>query len=114
MKNAAGRLVLKHAHVIDPSLDIDRVADVALADGKIAAVGDVAPLPTDRTVDCTGSYVSPGWIDIHVHAYGRLGFADPDSIGIYQGVTSFVEAGGPGIGTFDEFLAMMDTQTRLY
>jgi len=111
---ADARLVLKNAHVIDPSLDVDALADVAIADGKIAAVGDVAPHPDDRTIDCSGSYLSPGWVDIHVHAYGRLGFADPDSIGIYQGVTSFVEAGGPGIGTFDEFLAMMDTQTRLY
>ena len=68
------------------------------------------------TLDLTGSYLTPGWIDIHVHVYGTLGFADPDSIGVCQGVTSYVEAGGPGIGTLDEFLALLEgrTKTTLY
>jgi len=115
MNPADATLILKNAHVIDPSQDLDRVADVAIADGKIAAVGTFPATAGAEVVDCSGQYVSPGWIDIHVHAYGRLGFADPDSIGIYQGVTSFIEAGGPGIGTFDEFLAMMTgLKTRLY
>ncbi len=108
--------VLKNAHVIDPSQDIDRVTTVTLEDGKILGVGDRPPLPGAEILDLAGAYVTPGWIDVHVHAYGTLGFADPDSIGIYQGVTTFVEAGGPGVGTFDEFVAMMDgrTQTDLY
>ena len=55
--------------------------------------------------------MSPGFVDIHIHAYGTLGFADPDSLGVWQGVTSFVEAGGPGINTFDEFLALMSDRT---
>ncbi len=58
-----------------------------------------------------GSYVTPGWVDIHVHAYGALGFSDPDSIGVYQGVTSVVDAGGTGILTLDEFVAMIRDQT---
>jgi dihydroorotase len=108
-------VILRGAHVIDPAQDIDRIADVIVADGKIAGIGDGGEHADATVVDCTGAYVTPGWIDIHVHAYGRLGFADPDSIGIAQGVTSFVEAGGPGIGTFDEFLALMTgLETRLY
>jgi dihydroorotase len=53
---------------------------------------------------------------MHVHAYGTLGFGDPDSIGIHQGVTSMVDAGGPGIGTLDEFEALFlgHTATSLY
>ena len=63
-------------------------------------------LPPDaRTIDVSGCYLTPGWVDIHVHVYGTLGFADPDSIGVCQGVTTYVEAGGPGIDTLDEFLA---------
>lgn len=114
MSNAA-TLLLKNAHVIDPAQNLDGIADVAIANGKIEAVGAFAAPPQAEVIDCAGQYLSPGWIDIHVHAYGRLGFADPDSIGIWQGVTSYVEAGGPGVGTFDEFLAMMtDLETRLY
>ena len=89
-------IVLKGAHVIDPSQGIDRIADVLVVDGKIGAVGDVAVPPGAEVIDLAGHYISPGWIDLHVHAYGTLGFANPDSIGVYQGVTSFVEAGGPG------------------
>ncbi|MCW5773348.1 MAG: amidohydrolase family protein [Rhodospirillaceae bacterium] len=110
---AGAPLVLKNAHVIDPALGRDGIADVVIEGGKISSVGEAGGPPPDgaEVVDLAGLYLSPGWIDIHVHAYGTLGFADPDSIGIYQGVTSFVEAGGPGIGTLDEFVALLGGQT---
>ena len=106
--------ILRGAHVIDRSQGIDRVVDVAIADGKIHSIGNVPQ--GGEVIDLSGRYLSPGWIDIHVHVYGTLGFADPDSIGVYQGVTSFVEAGGPGIDTLDEFAALTDGRmmTRLY
>jgi dihydroorotase len=108
-------LLLKNAHVIDPHLAIDRVADVVIEAGKIRSVGEAPTDPQTPSCDLTGCYLSPGWIDIHVHAYGTLGFSDPDSIGVYQGVTSFVEAGGPGIDTLDEFMAVMDKlETDIY
>lgn len=109
-------LVLKGAHVIDPAQGIDRVTDVTITDGKIKSVGD-GPVPAGaKLLDLSGQYVTPGWVDIHVHVYGCLGFADPDSIGICQGVTSYVEAGGPGIATLDECEAMLRGRmdTRYY
>lgn len=110
--------ILKGAHVIDKAQGIDRVLDVAIENGKIHSVGEPAEMrPAGaEVIDVSGCYLSPGWIDIHVHVYGTLGFADPDSIGVYQGVTSFVEAGGPGIDTLDEFAALTDGRmlTRLY
>ena len=114
MKSSTNPVLLKGAHVIDPGQGIDGVQDVALESGKIRPV---AGLPSDvETLDLAGSYLTPGWIDLHVHVYGTLGFADPDSIGVCQGVTSYVEAGGPGIGTLDEFLALLEgrTKTTLY
>jgi dihydroorotase len=98
--------ILKNAHVIDPAQGIDRVTDVAIAGGKIDAVGDGMARDGATTIDLAGHYLSPGWVDLHVHAYGTLGFVDPDSIGIRQGVTSFVDAGGPGIRTLDECVAL--------
>ena len=45
----------------------------------------------------------------------RSGSRYPDSIGVYHGVTAFVEAGGPGIDTLDEFVAIMGSlETDLY
>jgi dihydroorotase len=109
-------ILLENAHVIDPAHDRDGVMNVGLEDGKILFLGDGAVPAGAERIDLTGAYLSPGWIDAHVHAYGTLGFADPDSIGIYQGVTTFVEAGGPGVGTMDEFVATMSgrTATSLY
>jgi len=109
------RSILRGAHVIDPLQGIDRITDVVINDGKIETVGPTKDDATTPVMDFSGHYLSPGWVDLHVHTYGTLGFADPDSLGVYQGVTTFVEAGGPGIGTIDEFLAVMTgLETSLY
>src|SRR5438445_12982203 len=109
MRSSIKPVLLKGAHVIDPGQGIDGVQDVALENGKIRPV---AGLPLDvETLDLTGSYLTPGWIDIHVHVYGTLGFADPDSIGVCQGVTSYVEAGGPGSGTLGAWRAAPEGRT---
>ena len=71
--------------------------------------------PSTKIVDVSGHYLSAGWVDIHVHAYGTLGFANPDTVGVYQGVTSFVDAGGPGIGVLDQFMELLGhLETSLY
>ena len=104
MISATDSLVLKGGHVMDPEQGIDRVADVHLADGKIQFVGSRDIASDTKVVDVSGHYLSAGWVDIHVHAYGTLGFANPDTVGVYQGVTTFVDAGGPGIGVLDQFM----------
>jgi dihydroorotase len=115
MNSATDAFVLKGAHVIDSIQGIDRVADVHVADGKIAFVGSREATPGVKIVDVSGQYLSAGWVDIHVHAYGTLGFANPDSIGVYQGVTSFIDAGGPGIGVLDQFMELLgELETSLY
>jgi dihydroorotase len=109
------RSILRGAHVIDPSQGIDRITDVIVSEGKIESIGPAKDDSETPVLDFSGHYLSPGWIDLHVHTYGTLGFADPDSLGVYQGVTTFVEAGGPGIGTIDEFLVLMTgLETSLY
>jgi dihydroorotase len=107
MNAATDSFVLKGGHVLDAEQRIDGVADVHVAGGKIQHVGSREPVPGERVIDVSGNYVSAGWIDIHVHAYGTLGFANPDSVGVYQGVTSFVDAGGPGIGVLDQFMELL-------
>ena len=112
----ASSIVLTNAHIIDPASGRNGRGSVLIRDGLIAGAGDIEIPPDAEIIDLAGAYLSPGWVDVHVHAYGTLGFADPDSIGVYQGVTTFVEAGGPGVGTMDEFVATMAgrTETSLY
>ena len=96
-------LVIKGAHVIDPARGVDRVTAVAVADKKIAAVGDdVNPAEAKQVIDATGKYLSPGWFDMHLHAYSHLAFSHPDTVGVLHGVTTVVDAGGAGAWTYDD------------
>jgi dihydroorotase len=60
-------LRIANGRVIDPSQDLDRVADLWLADGRVVGVGPQPGRTADRSLDATGKIVSPGWIDMHVH-----------------------------------------------
>ena len=104
-------IILKGGRVIDPAQGLNKMADVAIADGKILSVGEVVDEGTAEIIDVSDLIVTPGLVDIHVHAYGSLGFSHPNTIGIDQGVTSYVEAGGPGPDTFKEFKAVMEGAT---
>src|SRR6266508_6615955 len=64
------QLLLKGGHVVDPRNQVDAVMDVAVADGKIAAVrADINPAEARTVVDVSGLYVTPGLIDAHVHVF---------------------------------------------
>ena len=65
-------VLLKGGRVIDPKNGVDALANVAVKDGKIAAVGSEVDGEATKTLDVTGYYVTPGLIDIHLHAYGRF------------------------------------------
>lgn len=115
MNSASESLVLRGGHVLDAEQGIDGIADVHVANGKIVHVGSREAAPDATVIDVSGNYVSAGWVDIHVHACGTLGFANPDTVGVYQGVTSFVDAGGPRIGVLDQFMELLGhLQTSLY
>lgn len=63
-------LVLANARLIDPSAErrggsVDLSADLRIVDGKIAEVGK--GLSGGRVIDLGGLWVTPGFIDLHVH-----------------------------------------------
>ncbi len=96
-------LLLRHARLVD-----DTVSDIALKDGKIAALGDVDS-PAAKTIDLRGEcYVSAGWIDSHVHCYPKspIYHDQPDSVGIATGVTTVVDAGSTGADDIDDFYTL--------
>ena len=93
-------LLLRRARLVD-----DTVSDIALKDGKIAALGNIQQ-PAAKTVDLRGEYyVSAGWIDSHVHCYPKspIYHDEPDSVGIATGVTTVVDAGSTGADDIDDF-----------
>ena len=83
-------LVIRHGKIIDGSGAPARAGDVAIAGGRIAAVGDVAPGAATAEIDATGLVVAPGFIDVHTHADAdihRLPFAENF---VRDGVTTIV------------------------
>jgi dihydroorotase len=100
-------LIIRNAHVIDPAQNIDAVTDIAISGDTIAGVGDFSAAQAAETVDGSGLYASPGWIDLHVHVFdGAVSsggvHADRDA-GIATGVTTVVDAGTSGAGTWKAF-----------
>ncbi len=61
-------VVLRGGRIIDPSQGLDCVGDVVLIDGKIEHAGAAVGSPDGaEIVECGGSIVSPGFIDVHCH-----------------------------------------------
>src|SRR6185436_5708753 len=61
-------LVIRGGTVLDGSGKEPFVADVAVTDGKIAAVGSLKNFSPREEIDATNLVVSPGFIDIHSHS----------------------------------------------
>jgi len=106
-------LLLQGGHVIDAKNNISGARDVAIRDGKIAAVADhIEPTQAFKVVIVRGLYVTPGLVDIHVHVYAGTGepgsYAGdnslyPDGFMLRAGVTTVADAGSSGYRNFEDF-----------
>lgn len=105
-------LVLVGGRVIDPRNEIDRIADVAVRAGAIAAVGPDLDRRGARVIDVAGLVVTPGLVDLHVHLFATTGLKEgwagdlsvlPDGFSFRTGVTTMVDAGSAGWRNFDTF-----------
>src|SRR5688572_23224154 len=83
-------LLIRGGRVIDPSLRLDAVRDVAIVGGRIVAVEPSIGAPAAATLDARGKLVVPGLIDIHTHA-ARSEEGPP--LALRDGVTGFIDAG---------------------
>ena len=105
-------IVLENGTLIDPVTGLNGYYDIGMRDGLIAAV--TTSLKSEKAIeriDVTGHHVIPGMIDTHAHVYehvtGKFGLS-PDLVGVYSGVTTLVDQGGPScmtIGGFRKFIA---------
>ena len=107
--------LMKGGHVIDPRGKVSAVRDVAVKDGKVAAVAPgIAASRALKAVDVSGLYVTPGLIDIHVHVYpgekkndyaGGDWSVYPDGFTLRSCVTTVADAGTSGWRNFEDFKA---------
>ena len=96
-------LLIRGGRVLDPSQKLSGERDVAIANGKIAAVAANIPASRAREVfDATGKLVTPGLINAHAHLYryGNTITVDPELAGFPAGITTGIDAGSAGANTF--------------
>jgi dihydroorotase len=96
-------LLIKGGRVIDPSVRLDAVRDVAIAAGRIAAVEPTLAADAAATIDARGRLVVPGLIDIHTHA-GR-NMEGPGML-LRDGVTGWIDAGSAGADNLGPVVAV--------
>jgi dihydroorotase len=119
-------LVLHNGHVLDPKNNVDAKLDVAIRDGKIAAIEPSIPASAAKqSVDISGLYLTPGLVDMHVHvftglrhnAWGNGDLSVPaDVLAIPNGVTTVADAGSSGWRDFAEFRRRIinNSRTRIF
>jgi len=92
-------LIIKGGRVIDPSVGLDALRDVAIAGGRIVAVETNIAGDARESIDARGKIVVPGLIDIHTHA-GRSKEGPP--MCLQDGVTGWVDTGSAGADNIDQ------------
>lgn len=113
--------LIKGGHVIDPANNIDQVMDVAITGKTIALVApDIPDVSAAHVIDASEKYVTPGLIDIHMHAYHTR---EPEGLSVVadhhsfrSGVTTVVDTGTAGAKHFLHFKrTVIDTaKTRIF
>ena len=86
-------LIIRGGRVIDPSVRLDAVRDVAVAGGRIAAVEPSIAGEAAETLDARGKLVVPGLLDVHTHAARS---AEGPAMILKDGVTGWIDAGSQG------------------
>lgn len=64
-------MLIKNGYVINPATKEEGVRDIRIEEGKISAIGNLAPMEDEEVLDVKGFTVAPGLIDTHIH------FRDP-------------------------------------
>lgn len=113
-------LLLAGGRVVDPAQSLDGDHDVAVRDGRIAAIlRNNENCEARKRIDVRGKLVLPGLIDSHAHVFqhvtGRFGL-EADLCGVESGVTTLIDQGGPSCMTLPAFreFVVRPKRTRVY
>src|SRR5712691_4053815 len=86
-------LIIRGGRVIDPSVRLDAIRDVAISGGRIVAVEAALAGDAADTIDARGKLVVPGLLDIHTHTARST---EGPGLVLQDGVTGWIDAGSPG------------------
>jgi N-acyl-D-amino-acid deacylase len=110
--NPSFDLLIRNADIIDGSGKARFRADVAIRDGVIAQIGDLANATAATTIDAKNQVVAPGFIDLLGHSEGSV-LIDPNlESKIRQGVTTEVTGEGHSPGPINDAMAAEINRTK--
>ncbi len=98
-------VLIRNGRVIDGAGNPWYRADVAIKDGRIAAIGNLAGKTADKTIDAANRVVTPGFIDVHTHVEGAVELNPMGANYLLDGVTTIVtgNCGGSRVDLKDWF-----------
>src|ERR1700680_617334 len=99
-------LIIRGGRVIDPSVRLDAIRDVAISGGRIAAVEASIAADAADSPDAGGKLVVPGLIDIHTHTARS---AEGPGLVLQDGVTGWIDAGSQGADHIADTVAIART-----
>lgn len=109
--DAPGAVLLAGGRLVDPSVDLDGIADLLVSDGHIAAIGTELDVPENTTViDCTEKIVMPGLVDVHTHVR-EPGREDEESV--ESGTRAAVHGGFTAVCAMPNTTPICDTGSKV-
>lgn len=109
-------VVIRQGTVVDGTGAAARVADVAVQNDRIVAIGDLAQAEARKTIHAHGHIVCPGFIDVHSHSDTYL-LIEPDAPSkLSQGITTEIngQCGGSAAPRFGAARLPSDWSSRIY
>ena len=95
-------LIIRNGHIMDGTGSPWYAADLAVRDGRIAAIGDLSGAQAKRVIDAHGMLVTPGFIDMLGQSEATI-LVDPRLPSkIYQGITTEITGEGESIAPLDD------------
>ncbi|MEW5977412.1 MAG: amidohydrolase/deacetylase family metallohydrolase [Acidobacteriota bacterium] len=112
-------ILIKNGEIRDPGQGFRGRLDVAILDGRIAAIErDIAAERALDVIDARGLYVTPGLIDLHTHCFwGGSGIGiEPDPVAARSGTSTWVDAGSFAYSLVDGFrrFTVQRSQARIF
>lgn len=103
-------ILIKNGKILDGTGNSWYYGDIAVKNGKIAAMGKLTKWNGARTIDAGGLMVAPGFIDVHTHIEGEEKRQPTSDNFIYDGVTTVVTGNcGSSQVNIGKYFSMLDS-----
>lgn len=109
-------ILITGGEVVDPGSGLTGHLDVAISDGRIAAVAaNLDRAQAREVIDASGQFVTPGLVDLHTHIYWGVTYwgIEADPVAARTGVTSWLDVGSAGAYTFPGFRRYIAEPNRI-